>query len=431
MVHPELTPAQHAAIRRHIALIPAYIWAIFACWTFSSRLLLMETPGNRSRDFLYFYTQGLTANARRGDVLYDIDAQAALLSSAVPGIHDVKFHPVYGPQISIFFAPLARLGYDAALRWWLVLTVLVAVACGWALWRVSPGLRDRRWLVAILLCGFPALHSDLAFAQATAIGLVCVTAGFLALRSERPFLAGLALGSLAYKPPLGLLAAFIFIFAREWRIVLGAIAAAAIQLTVVCLFWGVSILGPYIDVLWRVPALATDLEPLKHEMHSWRTFFELLGLSGNAALTAYALTAGLTAVLALACWRARGPLALRYSAFLVATVLVDPHVNVYDLLLLLPAFVLLWNWILQEPDRPLGEAFPLLASSRMGRWPFRLSFQFMLYACYFAPLSGMLALHIHLQVAVLAHALLFLVVATQLRLPAVAPLAHGSECLSA
>jgi hypothetical protein len=239
-----------------------------------------------------------------------------------------------------------------------------------------------------MLLAAPALHFALTFAQISAIGLLCVTGGFFALRANRPFLAGLAVGSLIYKPQLGLAAAFIFVGAREWRIVLGATVGAALQLAAAAAFWGPSILRAYGESLVRlVPAIPAEFEPFRFQMHSWMTFFELLGLPREAALVAYALAAFVTLLIAIECWRARGPLALRYSVFLIATVLVNPHMYVYDLVLLTPAFFLLW-------DR--------------GRFPA------LLYFCYFSPLFAALAQVSRVQLSVLALTLLALAVRSSL-----------------
>lgn len=94
----------------------------------------------------------------------------------------------------------------------------------------------------------------------------------------------------------------------------------------------------------------------------------------------------MTAGVALACWRARGPLALRYPLLLIATVLVTPHLWAYDLVLLMPAYLLLWDWD--------------LAGRHVGR--FSPGLQALLYVCYFAPLFGLLADVTHIQSSVLA-----------------------------
>ena len=134
------------------------------------------------------------------------------------------------------------------------------------------------------------------------------------------------------------------------------------------------------------------------DAYGWRA--AACPLSPSVALAAYALMAVATLALATACWWAKGPLALRYSVFLVATVLVDPHVYAYDLPLLAPAFLLVWDWTLGEGEAPLRD---LLARMSAGRFwtPRPTWFLVLLYGCYFLPVCRPLGGTIQLSVLAL------------------------------
>ncbi len=89
-------------------------WSIYV-WDISG-------PGLRDRygllkgtDFVHLYTLGSLALTHRGSDLYDMPSQAALVHERIPGGADIVYLPVYPPQVSIFFAPLARLSYDWAI----------------------------------------------------------------------------------------------------------------------------------------------------------------------------------------------------------------------------------------------------------------------------------------------------------------------------
>jgi alpha-1,2-mannosyltransferase len=393
----ELTPAQHALIRRQLALIPVYIWLVYS-WTH----LLVRIPGEEPlRDFSHFYVQGLIALRHDAPALYDINLMADIGQSVLPGGHRAMYPPVYGPQVSLFFSPMALLSYVAARNAWIVLSLCVYAACMYAIWKACPRLHAHPGLVTLLLIAAPALHYVLGFVQISALALVCVTAGFFALRANRLFWAGVALGMLAYKPPLCLAIGFVFLFAGEWTMIAGAITAAAVQLAIGTLYWGPSILPPYILSLTRVPDVAQGMEPYKFHMHSWRAFFDLLGFSARLSLAAYLLASASTAVVALLAWRSRGPLALRYAVLLIAAVLVDPHLYAYDLVVLVPAYLLLWNWVLEEPHRRVGDVVPWIPFARARDWSFNHTFVWLLYVCYFAPLFATLADVAGLQPSVL------------------------------
>jgi hypothetical protein len=392
----ELTPRAHASIRLHIALIPAYLCLIWGWTDFFSRLPVGPgSEAHRVRDFAAIaYIPGVIANQGDASALYDSDRRGAMLRALLPSGPLVRYPPFYGPQISVFFSPLARLPYEWALAAWMAITCLVYLACGYAIWRSCSRLRDRAAAVAVLLLADPTLYYTLSFVQISAIALVCVTGGFLALRAGRPLLAGVFLGSLFYKPSLGVAAAFVLGCASlereasaERRIVAGAAVGAAAQLAIAALFWGPSIVTAYVRAQI---ALVSDMrdEFYIHHLHSWRGFFEILGVPNAAAQTAYVIAAVLVLVATFRCWRSAAPLEVRYAVLLVATVLVNPHGYVYDSIILMPAFLLLWNW------------------AEHGGGAFATRFEWLIYFCYLSPLLAIVAIVAHVQLSVPALTLL-------------------------
>jgi alpha-1,2-mannosyltransferase len=423
----DLTPAQHARIRLHLALIPAYI-VLVSGWVDLVRRLPVGpgSEGHRVRDFAAIaYIPGVIANQGDASLLYDTERRAAMLRALLPDGPLVRYPPFYGPQISVIFSPLARLPYEWALVAWMAITVAVFMACGYAIWRVCPRLRDRWDAVLVLLLADATLFYTLSFVQISAIALVCVTGAFLALRANRPLLAGVCIGSLIYKPSLGVAFGIVLVFAaatehfqlwrrasalrspspgglghfrqREAVVVVGAIAGAVAQLAVGALFWGPSIVSEYLRAQIRLIPDMRD-EFYIHHLHSWRGFFEILGLPNAVAQTGYVIAAALVLAVAFRCWRSTAPLQVRFAVLLIATVLVNPHGYVYDSIILMPAFLLLWDWAEQQPTG------------------FALKFEWLLYFCYLAPLFTVVALVARLQLSVPALTLLGLA-AVRRRLP--------------
>jgi hypothetical protein len=93
--------------------------------------------------------------------------------------------------------------------------------------------------------------------------------------------------------------------------------------------------------------------------------------------------------LAASTWRSSAPLALRFSALTLAAILVNPHLFIYDLLVLAPALLLLVDWTLANPQHVSTPALRLLA-----------------YLVFVLPLFGPLAQWTHLQLSVLAFTIL-------------------------
>jgi hypothetical protein len=383
-----MTPAQATSwitakrLRRHGFLLALCLWSVYL-WN-------LVTPGLRDRagnlkgtDFLHLYTLGSLALAHRGADLYDLPAQAELAAQLVPPAAGIRYLPLYPPQVSLIFAPIALLSYPSALVLWLSLSALVYGLCCYAVWRACPGLRNHAPTVLILALAYPAFWHLVAWGQTSALALLCFTLAFFALRSRREFLAGLALGCVIFKPQLGIAVAIVFLIAFRWKILAGAILSAAVELIPACLYYGPGPLHEWLRILLNVPRVLSLFEPRLYQTHSLRTFWAMLIPWFPASLALYLVSALLVSAWMVACWRSRLSLPLRYSAVLLATVLLAPHLTVYDLVILAPAFLLLCDWITNHLDHPLVPYFKLL-----------------LYLAFALPLLGPLARWTHVQFSV-------------------------------
>jgi hypothetical protein len=375
-------------LRAHGSILALCLWSIYV-WN-------VATPGLRDRngnlkgtDFLHLYTLGTLAVDHRGADLYDMRAQAALAAQRVPAAEGIRFLPLYPPQVSIFFASLAHLSYGWALIVWWACSVVVYGICCYGTWRACPNLRDHGPTIALLAVGFPAFFHLIAWGQTSAIALACFTLMFFLLRDRREFFAGLVLGCLIFKPQLALAAAVVFVSIGAWKTVIGAALSAAAQLSAGILYYGMEPLRHWIDLLRNVRSVLPLLEPRPYQTHSLRTFWSMLVPWSGLSFWLYVLSAALALGLAVACWRRARPvsLALRYSALLVTSVLVAPHLTVYDLVILAPAFLLLADWL-------VGQA-PTARTNWLGT---------LLYLVYMLPLLGPFTRWTHVQISVVAMA---------------------------
>jgi len=375
-------------IRIHGLLLAVCLWTIYA--------VDMSTPGLIDRnglvkgtDFLHFYTLGNLALRGRGDLLYDMRSQAELTHQFVSRAPDSVYVALYGPQISLFFAPFARFPYGWALTAWLALNLLIYAFCCYAVWKKCPSLHAYRWTVVILTVAFPGLFHLFAWGQTSSLALLCFTLALLALEDDHPLLAGLAIGSLIFKPQLGLAAAVVFVVTRQWKVVAGAVMAAALQLSVAWLHYGSEIMRNYWHTLTHFEEVLPLLEPRLYQTHSLRSFWSLLLPWPRVAFVLYVVSTFAVLLFAIRLWKRESPLSLHYSGLLLATVLVSPHLTVYDLIILAPAFLLLGDWALSHGD---DQSAPLL--------------QQLLYFCYPLFLIGPLARTTHVQLSVVAMAAL-------------------------
>ena len=381
-------------LRAHGTILAACLWSIYV-W-------ILVTPGLRDRngnlkgtDFLHLYTSGLLAAEHRGADLYDMNAQAVLAAQRVPDAAGIQYLPLYPPQVSVFIAPFASLSYGWALIVWSICSAMLYGLCCYWIWRACPNLSDRGGTVALLAAAYPAFFNLIAWGQTSAIALGCFTLMYFSLRDRREFIAGLALGCLIFKPQLGLAAAILFLATGAWRILAGAAMSSSAQLSVGIMYYGTEPFRRWLGMLWNVSNLLPWLEPKPYQTHCLRTFWTMIVPWPALSFTLYGVSAAIILVVTIRLWK-RGqsePLALRYSTLLLATVLVAPHLTVYDLVVLAPAILLLADWLTrQEPQGEVRYAGILL------------------YLVYALPLVGILARYTHVQLSVLAMAALMFVI---------------------
>lgn len=378
-------------LHAHGTILALCLWMAYA-WD-------LATPGLRDRagnlkgtDFLHFYTLGALASAHDAADLYNMNVQAALAARLVPQAAGTHYLPLYPPQVSIVFAPLAHLPFAWALAAWWAVSTSIFGACCYSIWRTCPALRSHGKLVALLAIAYPGFFHLIAWGQTSVLALTCFTAIYFLLRSRHDFLAGLAFGCLIFKPQLGLAAAIVFACLGAWKFIVGAAISAAAELLAGVLYYGIDPLRHWVAVLWNLPARLPFLEPRLYQTHSLRTFWSLLLPWHRVALALYLLSSVVVLVVTFACWR-RNPapdsLPLRFSVLLFATVLVAPHLTVYDLVILVPTFLLLADWLITQPITA--------STTSSNRWLGNL-----LYFAYLLPLVGPFARWTHVQLTVIA-----------------------------
>jgi hypothetical protein len=373
-------------LRAHGTILALCFWSIYV-WN-------VTTPGLRDRngnlkgtDFLHLYTLGTVALEHRGADLYDINAQAALATQRVPEAVGIRYLPLYPPQVSVFLAPLALLSYGWALLCWWLCSALAYGTCCYSIWHTCSNLRHRAGVVAVLAVAFPAFFHLIAWGQTSAVALACFVLLFFFLRDRQEFLAGLAIGCLIFKPQLGLAAAIVFLSIGAWKTVAGAILSASAQLSVGVFYYGTEPFRVWIRTLRNVQAFLPLLEPKVYQTHSLRTFWSMLVPWPALALSLYILSAVVVLGWTISCWKRSStvPLHLRYSTLLLASVLVAPHLTVYDLVILAPALILLADWLLTQVST--------VSTWRLGT---------ALYLVYLLPLVGPLSRWTHVQLSVIA-----------------------------
>jgi arabinofuranan 3-O-arabinosyltransferase len=149
--------------------------------------------------------------------------------------------------------------------------------------------------------------------------------------SRRPYLSGICLGLLTYKPQFVLFFPLALVVTGQWRVIAGAIAGAL-------MFAGGAVLafGPNVWLLFLGSLHghnpATLLPPNLDGLN--QTVFGLMHETGAGFIVAWAVhlaVAALTIALACEIWWRPVPDSLKAAAFSIGTLIVTPYMLAYDL----------------------------------------------------------------------------------------------------
>jgi hypothetical protein len=366
------------------AMVAVCFWTVFF-WNVSTPGLRDRNGNFKGTDFLHFYTLGSLALEHRGEALYDMGGQAALAAQRIPAATGVRYLPLYPPQVSMFFAPFAYLPYAQALFLWWAISALIYGECCYGIWRVCPRLRGNGATVALLALAFPGFFHLIAWGQTSALALACFTIALLCFRKQYQFAAGISLGLLVFKPQLAVAAVIVFLSLRSWQVVAGAVVSAIVEVAAGVLYYGLGPLLNWFRALRHVRDMTSALEPRPYQTHCLRTLWSMLIPWSSIWFVLYAVSAIVVLAWTIQVWKRSESWELRFSALLLATVLVSPHLTVYDLVILVPGLLLLSDWLLNQRQTRSTANIEIL-----------------LYLVYILPLVGFLSRWTHLQLSVLA-----------------------------
>jgi alpha-1,2-mannosyltransferase len=281
-------------------------------------------------DFLSFWTASKLALAGQPTAPYDMARHFAEQTATFN--RDVGYAAFfYPPPFLLICLPLALLPYSWALLAWLVIT-------GTAYLKVLRAYAGER-LGWVPLLAFPAIWTNIGHGQNGFLSAALLAGGALLLPT-RPILAGFCLGSLIYKPHLGLVIPVALIAARRWEAFTAAGVAAIGTCLISYLVFGVE--------TWQAFAALTSTARATLEQSlvgdaKMQSLFAAVRLHGGGLGLAYGLQVvlSLSVCVALVLLQRRS---FRSSAEGPATVaaalLASPFLLDYDLTLL--AIPLAW-----------------------------------------------------------------------------------------
>jgi len=203
----------------------------------------------------------------------------------------------------------------------------------------SGGGISGMWL--LLALAFPAVfinlgHGHNGFLTAALLG------GALIALEPRPWLSGVLIGLLAYKPQFGLIIPLALAAGGHWRAFAAAALTVAALTLAVTLAFGADVWTAFLAFTKFTRTVV--LEQGDTGWHKIQSVFAIVRMWGGGIALAYAAQAAMTLAVAAALawlWHSRAAFPLKAAALLIGTVLATPYVLDYDLMLLAPAIAFL------------------------------------------------------------------------------------------
>ncbi len=254
------------------------------------------------------------------------------------GAHTDFFGWHYPPFFLGLAALLALMPYALSLLLWQGVTLALYV------FSIRSILFDRvkgdpLWL--LLALAFPGVIVCLGqghngFLTAALFGAALV------MLEERPILAGVLIGLIAYKPQFGLLLPLVLAASGRWRVFAAAAATVGVLALMVTLAFGADVWTAFL-----ASTKFTRIAVLEEGQTGWykiQSVFSWVRMWGGGVDLAYAVQAAVTLAVAASLvwlWRGKAAFPLKAAGLLSGTLLATPYSLDYDLMLLAPAIAFL------------------------------------------------------------------------------------------
>lgn len=285
-------------------------------------------------DFSHFWVAGRAALEGRPTDPFDVQTHEAN-QRRMFGADVSTFGWHYPPPFLLPAALLAELPLPLAFAVWMLSTNALLL---FALWRLVPD-----WRVLIVALGSPMLFQNINYGQNAALSAA------LAAFAVAPFIRGgrpsaWALGLLSYKPNLGLPLPFVLGAAGFWKTILGTVAVIAAQVLVTGWIFGFETWAAFFESIKQSQQIL--LGTMDAGVARYASAFgaaRVLGLPVSFAYGLQIVSTVLSISLCAAVWFGAGDRRLKAALLIAALPLCTPYLLQYELLILMPAAVLVYS----------------------------------------------------------------------------------------
>ncbi len=315
-----------ARLRAYSLILLGLSVLVFAGWIAVSDGLIDRNGQPIGTDFSNVYAAGtLTWQGRAADAY-----EPALQHAAEKAMFDGREVPFYGWHYPPFFFAIAVLVAAVPYAWGLAIWLLASFAAYLAAIRAILPRRE----TLLVAAAFPAVfvnvgHGHNGFLTAALLG------GALHWLDRRPWLAGVLIGLLAYKPQFGILIPIALMASGRWRTIGAAAATVAALVAISFVLLGSGIWHAFADSM-----NFTQTVVLEQGGTGWQkiqSIFSAVRAWGASVPVAYAAQATLFTALAATLawlWHSDAAFELQAAALALGSLLATPYVLDYDLVAL-------------------------------------------------------------------------------------------------
>ena len=320
-----------ARMRGYSLILLAICTLALVGWIAASDGLIDRNSKPIGTDFSNVYAAGTLIWQGRPAEAYEPARQHAA-EKAVFGGREVPFYGwLYPPFFFVVAFLVASLPYAWGLAIWLAASFAAYLA---AMRAIAP--RPETLLIA---AAFPAVfinigHGQNGFLTAALLG------GALHWLDRRPWLAGVLIGLLAYKPQFGVLIPVALLAGGRWNTIGAAAATVAALVAVSFVTLGGGVWHAFADSMTFTQTVVLEQGGIGWE--KIQSVFSAMRMWGAGVHSAYAIQIALALMLAASLawlWQSNALFELKASALATASLLATPYVLDYDLVVLAVAIV--------------------------------------------------------------------------------------------
>ncbi len=315
-------------------------------------------------DFLNFYSAGKLVQRGQPDDAYVLERQQEVQQD-LTGETDRKFLPWPYPPIALPMAHLLAIpSYE--------ISFLIFAAGSLALCAVTASLIVGTPGAALWVAGSAFALSNVYIGQNGLMTASLFGLG-LYLLPTRPIMAGILLGSLAFKPHLGLLLPLFLITLGAWRAFASAAATTLAAIVISLAIYGPESWLAFFQQLERVREFSTGTgHTVVHKIQSLHALLLRLDIANGPALVAHGVAALAATAVAIWVWRSDKPYAIKAALLLTVTGLISPYVFMYDLALLLIAQAFLIRHLLDRDGHLTNGTWLALLCLSLVTWAYAI-----------------------------------------------------------